>query len=182
MAAGKEWYRETRGRVEERKGLRREREGENSNSTSALSSLPDQRELHFKKRQVIQSPINNSKCCCTYYCVNVSPGIYPWVSGIKFLGSQGQCLCDQEYLDVTKYTAKGLHSSPYCCCRGGHWQTRELVGSWWIRLAGRECVSCYVCSSGWPQAWPSRVDVCHHSLIGKYLATKTLRHRSEKVL
>lgn len=92
----------------------------------------------LKSWQVIQSPINNSKCCCTYYCVNVSPGIYPRVSWIKFLGSQEQCLCDQDYLDVTKYTAKGLHSFLYHCFHGGHWQTRELAGSWWIRLGGRE--------------------------------------------
>lgn len=49
----------------------------------------------FKSWQVIQSPINNFKWCSTYYCANVSPGIYPRVSGIKSLRREDQCLCDQ---------------------------------------------------------------------------------------
>lgn len=122
-----------------RKGWGERGKGKTVTALLLLTSSLTPENYIFKSWQVIQSPINISKWCCTYYCVNVSPGIYPRVSGIKFLGSQRQCLCD----NVTKYTAKGLHSFLYCCCHGWHWQTRELAHSWWIRLGGREDAQWY---------------------------------------
>lgn len=84
----------------------------------------------FKSWQVIQSPINNFKWCSTYYCVNVSPGIYPRVNGTKSLERQDQCLWDQEYLGVPKHSLWIQRLRVYkflspLCCPYCHWQTLQ---------------------------------------------------------
>lgn len=121
-----------------RKGQRREKKRKKKNGNSTATQCckhPPWPEtttfLKADKQFNLQLTILSG---AAHYCVNVSPEIYPQVNGIKFLGSQGQYLCDQKYLDVTKYTAKGFSSfyTSVSLLALANWRANwQLVGQAW---------------------------------------------------